>query len=258
MRELSVAFDADTLAALERERRRLGFESRSAYVRWLVDRRDEIEGDGGRDRSRPSVEAEREDGSDATELGVTARATESSSAAETGGDGLEPGASLGPDRVVRVSEDGVGADAAVLETVQFDRLDALSRRAVAKTRDRLDRSVETGLAYRSTTDLDCETPGADLVDLESLSVPGRSERRRERRRAVAGRAVAFLRDEGRAKKATVVEALYAAHPAGYDTADGWWRFLKGVFEQVDAIEGGAGSRTWRYADRTGGKMPEVK
>ncbi|AGB36689.1 hypothetical protein [Natronococcus occultus] len=256
MRELSVAFDADTLATLERERRQLGFESRSAYVRWLVGRRDELE-DGEPGRSL-SAETEREDGADVTERGVTTRATESSSATETELETLEPAASLVPDRVVRVSEDGVGADAAVLETVQIDRLDAFSRRAVAQTRDRLDRTVETGLSYRSATDLDGETPGADLVDLESLSVPGRSENRREQRRAVAGRAVAFLRDEGRARKATVVEALYDAHPAGYETADGWWRFLKGVFDQVDAIEGGAGSRVWQYAGRPNGKMPEVK
>lgn len=252
MPELSVAFDAETLEELEAERRRLGFESRGAYVRWIVDRRNALEetnGDAPRVPETVRPRAEIEPGvlsSTEADAGEPSRPTET--VAELDG----TGASLAPERVVRVPEDGVGRDATVLETVQHDRLDELSRRAVAETRRRLDRNVETGLEYRSTTPLGREglRPGAELVDLDALSVPGRSAERRERRRTVAGRAIAFLRDEERAKKATVVAELYDSYPAGYETADGWWAFLKDVFEQVDAVEGGAGSRVWRYVGST--------
>ncbi|TYL40458.1 hypothetical protein CV102_02470 [Natronococcus pandeyae] len=157
-------------------------------------------------------------------------------------------APLTPERVVRVAEDPVAADADVLESVEVERLDEFSRRAVAKTRERLDRDVETGLDYRSTPPLTNEDvrPGADLVDLEALSVPGRSEEQLARRRAVAGRALAFLRDERQARKADFVEGFYETSPAGYATSESWWSFLKAVFRQVETVDGGDGARTWRY------------
>ena len=240
---LSVAFDAETLEELETERRLLGFESRDAYVRWIVDRRDAPE-DARRRAGGLDIESE-DRASTTTDADGAGRPTEAIEFDDVPG-------SLTPERVIRVSEDDVGADATVLETVRVDRLDEFSRRAVAETRSRLDRSVGTGLEYRSTTPLGRESlrPGAELVDLDALSVPGRSADRRERRRAVAGRAIAFLRDEERAKKAAVVAELYDSYPTGYETADGWWAFLKDVFEQVDAVEGGAGSRVWRYVGST--------
>ncbi|WP_293032595.1 hypothetical protein [Natronococcus sp.] len=243
MPELSVAFDAETLEELETERRVLGFESRDAYVRWIVDRRE-----------APEDVQRRTDGPDSESNDRTPTAADADGASRsTGNIELDDvSASLTPERIDRIPEDGVGTDATVLETVRLDRLDELSRRAVAETRSRLDRDVETGLEYRSTASLGRETlrSGADLVDLDALSVPGRSADQREQRRAVAGRAVALLRDEGRAKKARFVAELYDSHPVGYETADGWWTFLKGVFEQIDAIEGGDGSRVWRYVGST--------
>ncbi|MFU8866777.1 hypothetical protein [Natronococcus sp.] len=245
---LSVAFDAETLEELEAERRLLGFESRDAYVRWIVDRRDALEETDEEAPRAPEPARSRTEAEPGVSSPTEADADDSSRSAEIVAQLDGTGASLVPERVVRVPEDDIGTDATVLETVRFDRLDELSRRAVAETRSRLDRDVETGLEYRSTTDLERKTVrvGADLVDLESLSVPGRSEERREKRRTVAGIAIALLRDEGRARKARFVAELYDIHPAGYETADGWWRFLKGAFDQVDTIEGGNGSRIWRY------------
>lgn len=155
---------------------------------------------------------------------------------------------LTPERVERIREDPVAEDAGVLGSVEVDRLDELSRRAVAKTRKRLDRDVETGLEYTSSTGLaaDDVRPGEDVVDLESLSVRGRSAELVERRREVAGHAIAFLRDQGRARRSDFVEALYEQYPAGYETTDSWWRCLKEALKQVDAIDGGEGSRVWRF------------
>lgn len=374
MRELPVELDESTLEALEVERRLTGFDSRAAYVRWIVERRGSIsdESDAGtqlleayrrriaalerrlegeteaepegetragatssktreRERERePSEDDSRgSDGGDenenqnATASGdasresehtdewrrwkddptievrgrprttvhrerereqVADRVLESNSGAGATNDRDRPGTEvddaradcdgtdrrcgaavglpgterdegdrttpLEPERIVRIHEDPVAADADVLETVEGGRLDELSRRAVAKTRRRLRRDVETGLEYRSTPPFasDDVRPGEDLVDLESLSVPGRSEQRIAQRRAVAGRAIAFLRDETTVRRADVVEHLYEEYPVGYATAEGWWSFLKSVFKQVDAIEDGDETRVWRYVE----------
>ncbi|MFC4436977.1 MULTISPECIES: hypothetical protein [Natrialbaceae] len=332
MRELPVDLDEDTLEALEAERRLIGFESRAAYVRWIVDHRGSIsdassEGDGlleayrrrveslegrleaatdtgesetvdadaadGSTNERSGPESESEPGEDdawrrweqdptievrgrprrtvrrAADDEQSAEATVGGSAttaverdrparaeydirregeSETPPSAETDSATLSPERVVRIAEDPVSADADVLDTVEVERLDEFSRRAVAKTRERLDRDVETGLDYRSTTPLTSADvrPGEDLVDLETLSVPGRSEAELARRRAVAGRALAFLRDEGGARKADFAEQFYETSPAGYATPESWWSFLKEVFRQVEAVDGGDGARTWRY------------
>ena len=155
---------------------------------------------------------------------------------------------LAPERVSRVSEDTVGEDADVLSGVETDRLDELTRRAVAKTRKELDRNVETGLTYRSSTSLADESvrPGDDIADLDTLDLPGRSEDTLNQRRAAAGHALAFLRDSGRARRAEFVDALYEEHPAGYGTEDGWWGCIKQALKQVDAVDGGPGTRVWTF------------
>ena len=85
-----------------------------------------------------------------------------------------------------------------------------------------------------------------MVDLDSLSVPGHDASVIEARREVAGHAVAFLRDEGTARKSDFVDALYGTYPAGYETADSWWDCLKTALKQVDVIDGGDGKRVWEF------------
>lgn len=328
MRVLPIELAADTVDALEVERELLGFESRSAYVRWLLanrgsiasedgeratlleayreriaqleaaleagddagvpepTRRETAIGDGGArsesgetaaggwtvSRSDPTVEVRgsprrtvrREPAGDEREMadaGVIGdsdrsdgergeRATRRLSFDEDGDRSEEAieSTNLRPERVERVREDPVAEDAGVLGSVEVGRLDELARRAVAKTRKRLDRDVQTGLEYSASTGLEAADvrPGEDVVDLDALSVPGRSDDVVERRREAAGRAIAYLRDEGRARKSDFVDALYEECPAGYDTADGWWRCVKTALKQVEAVEGGDGARVWRY------------
>ena len=157
---------------------------------------------------------------------------------------------LRPERVERVRDETLAEDAGVLGSVEGDRLDELSRRAVAKTRSRLNRDVETGLEYRSKTSL-AETssdvrPGADVTDLDALTVPGYDEEIVAARRELVGKALAYLRDEGDARKSDFVDALFDENPAGYDSTGGWWRCLKGALKEVEAVSGGDGSRIWRY------------
>lgn len=152
---------------------------------------------------------------------------------------------LRPERVQRVSEDPVAEDAGVLSDVETSRLDELTRRAVAETRRRLDRDVETGLDYDSSASIPGSTvaPGEDVTDLEAIEVPGRSADVVAERREEVGRALAFLRDEGRARRSDFVDTLYEDGTAGYGTADGWWRCVRGGLEQVDAVDGG---HVWEY------------
>ncbi|GAB3683429.1 hypothetical protein GCM10028857_10970 [Salinarchaeum chitinilyticum] len=152
---------------------------------------------------------------------------------------------LQPERVQRVREDPVTEDAGSLKTVETDRLDEMSRRAVAETRKQLDREVETGLDYSSATTLDDSDvrPGEDLADLDRIDVPGRTQGLVDARRVVVGRALAYLHDEGRARKQDFVDELYEDWPAGYESAAGWWRCVRESLKQVDAVNSG---QVWTY------------
>ncbi len=325
MAVLSVTLDDETVEALEVERELLGFESRGAYVQWIVDNRAALEPESGdvailercHQRLREleaattetsatadtetdvepwdagpndpamhveTVERTATDGSDRARTPITradavndqagnrtvgecggrteAEPDEAAGKQDTRSEAAAAGltaVNLTPERVTRIREDKLSEDAGSLENVAAERLDELSRRAVAKTRKRLNREVETGLEYASHTAISAASsdvrPGEDVVDLDSLSVPGRSADLIERRQAVAGRAVALLRDRGSAKRRDFVDELFEEWPAGYETPQGWWRCLKGALEQIDGVTGGSGSRLWRY---DGSRTGEVK
>ncbi|WP_248515506.1 hypothetical protein [Salinarchaeum laminariae] len=152
---------------------------------------------------------------------------------------------LQPERVQRVREDPVTEDAGSLKDVEMDRLDEMSRRAVAQTRKQLDREVETGLDYSSATTLQNSDvrPGEDLADLDRLDVPGRTEGLVEARRVVVGRALAYLHDAGRARKRDFIAELFEDWPAGYESTAGWWRCVRESLKQVDAVTAG---QVWTY------------
>ena len=157
-----------------------------------------------------------------------------------------------PERVDRVRDDSLTTDAGVLGAVAHDRVEELSRRAVAKTRKQVNRDVSTGLEFKSNTKLSRSDPtvppGEELVDLSTIEVPGQSPDIVEQRRELVGRALAFLRDEGPLRKRDFVEGLYEEHPACYGSAGGWWRCLKAGLKQIEGVEGGDGIRIWRYTD----------
>ncbi|WP_254862567.1 hypothetical protein [Halovivax gelatinilyticus] len=304
MQTLSLELDEETMETLEVERSLIGFESRAAYVRWIIQHRAAIEqeADAGEvltayseriaklESRLASIEADDdgpelpatgdaigssddirpEDGSEPTEATSGKRTTadggwtstttgESSIGENSNGSQLSASPSsvseeicatnLRPERVERIRDDALSDDAGVLGSVEGDRLDELSRRAVAKTRETLNRDVETGLEYRSSTDL-ADTagdirPGDDVADLDSIDVPGRSGDLVDQRRELVGRALAHLRDEGAARKSDFVDALYEEYPAGYGSPGGWWRCLKRGLKQVESVGGGDGSRIWR-------------
>lgn len=187
------------------------------------------------------------DGGDGPDRGEATRA-------DDGDEGSEPvslGGNFAPERVERFEDESLGSQADQLKGVEGERLDEFARRAVAKTRERLGREPSTGLDYRSGTRISRSSPdvrpGEDLVDLDSLDVPGRSESTCAPRREAVGAALAYLRDVDRAKRGDFVEELYDEYPAGYDTESGWWRCVKRGLKDAPVVDGGGeGSRVWTY------------
>lgn len=219
----------------------------------------DVDGAAAADAGEPddSIAADSPDADGATDVvnGASAAAADDSTADAAADDSTAVGSDtradagitsmhLRPERVQRINEDPVARDAGQLADVTTQRVDEFSRRAVAETRRRLDRDVETGLDYDSSTAMSTDVrPGEDLADLDAIDVPGRSDERVAERRAVVGRALAFLRDCGRARRSEFVAELYEDNPAGYETADGWWRCVREGLSQVDAVEGG---HVWEY------------
>jgi hypothetical protein len=171
---------------------------------------------------------------------------------KSGGD-AEPddlGGNFSPERVKRFTDERLNEEADVLAGVEGERLDEFARRAVAQTRKRLGRDPATGLSYQSNTSIAVSStdvsPGEDIADLQALDVPGRSPEKIEPRQRAVGAALAYLRDADRARRSDFVDALYEEYPAGYGSASGWWDCIKTGLRQVDVVEGGDGSRIWRF------------
>ena len=179
-----------------------------------------------------------------------ARASRGDDAGEEASDAVEVGGNFAPERVERFEDESLGSHANQLKGVEGERLDEFARRAVAKTRERLGREPSTGLEYRSGTRIARSSPdvrpGEDLVDLDALDVPGRSESTCAPRREAVGAALAYLRDVDRAKRSDFVAELYAEYPAGYDSESGWWRCIKRGLKDAPVVDGGDGSRVWTY------------
>jgi len=256
------------LDRLRRERDLLGFEDVETYVRWVVDSRAAIESDADTtvvdayERRIEDLEARVADLADGEhgEGGTTDEgdAGETPPAGSPAADGEAKGerevAANLSSATARVGgdADAVADLAAALAGVTDDRLDEITRRAVARAREqRGGDGGGSGLSYDATNALrsDGPPPGADVTDLGALDVPGHDDRLLERRRRAVGAALAYLKETGEARRSDFVEALYDDRPAGYDTADGWWRCVKRGLSQVDRVDGaGPDSRTWRFRD----------
>ncbi|WP_227130732.1 hypothetical protein [Halorubellus salinus] len=178
------------------------------------------------------------------------RPSRSDDAGDEANEAVDIAGNFAPERVERFEDESLGSHANQLKGVEGERLDEFARRAVAKTRERLGREPSTGLEYRSGTRIARSSPdvrpGEDLVDLDSLDVPGRSESTSAPRREAVGAALAYLRDVDRAKRSDFVDELYAEYPAGYDSESGWWRCIKRGLKDAPVVDGGDGSRVWTY------------
>ena len=281
MPELRLELSAAFLDRLRREEDLLGFDDVETYVRWVLDNRAAIESDAdptvveAYERRIEDLEARLDADGDPGD-GATPTDTSPVTPEETT-DGVDDSGTVAdrdrnPDTdrsadTVEANIDPatarVGGDAdevadlaATLAGVTEDRLDEITRQAVARTREELGEGDGggTGLSYDAENGLrsDGPPPGAEITDLSALDVPGHDDALVERRREAVGAALAYLKEAGNARRSDFVDALYEAYPAGYDTESGWWRCVKRGLSQVDRVDGaGEGSRTWRFRDHRG-------
>lgn len=241
----------DTARGLAVEADLLGFEDRSAYLRWIVSERFAID-DGGERADLLAAYAERAAEMDLanvetppidTEVDADAPAEDVTTALET---------NLAPS-VDRIEDDRLADSADALSNVEGARLDEFARRAVSQTRKRLGDGVGSGIDYSSRNVIDQNSRlGEDIADLDAIEVRGWDEELIARRRAAVGAALAYLKDVEAAKRTDFVEELYEEFPAGYETEDSWWECIKDGLRQVDrVVPAREGSRIWKFRTTPG-------
>lgn len=246
MRSLEVDVPDDLARSLDVEADLLQFDDVEAYLGWLVRHRFHLDLDEG----RGAVLGEYADR--VSELDVANDQGRLVEAARRAADDRSVEGAVDPD-VDRVEDDRLCDDAAALATVEAGRVDEFVSRAVTQTRERLGDGIGTGIDYSSQRRLDEDaTPGADIVDLEDVEVPGWDEDLIERRRVAVGAALAYLKDVEEAKRGDFVDALYEEYPAGYDSVGAWWDCVKRGLRQVDRVSPAhEGSRTWSFRTTPG-------
>lgn len=260
MPELRLELSAAFLDRLRREQDLLGFEDVEAYVRWVLDNRAAIDGDADLSvvdayerriedlEARLDADAPADESTDDPPLGSAADDAPGEATVEAN---IDPAtARVGGDA------DEVADLASALAGVTEDRLDEITRQAVARTRKELGEGDGggTGLSYDAENTLrsDGPPPGAEITDLSAIEVPGHDDALVRRRREAVGAALAFLKEVKSARRSEFIDALYDDYPAGYDTEGGWWRCVKRGLSQVDRVDGAdEGSRTWRFRDHRG-------
>ncbi|QSG11602.1 Uncharacterized protein HSBGL_1178 [Halapricum desulfuricans] len=225
----------------------LGFETREAYLEWIVSRRFAIDGDDER-AALLATYAERAEEMDLKNVETPPIDREVEADPPDPGDlATVMGTNLAPD-VARVEDDTVADNADALSSVEANRFNEIARRAVAQTRERLGDGVGSGIDYSSQTAIDDDRRvGEDIADLDAIEVPGYDDELIERRRRAVGAALALLRDLESAKRSDFVDALYEEFPAGYDSESAWWECVKQGLEQVDRVKPARdGGHTWEY------------
>ncbi|SNZ17273.1 hypothetical protein SAMN06269185_2960 [Natronoarchaeum philippinense] len=264
MPSLRIDVSESVLRKLDTERDLLGFESREAYLRWILDHRTSIDTGSDRDRTLSAyadrveeLEAKldadadtREPTSDASDGDASGRDQDADDARATAADDAEAVEhNLAPGEA-RITDDSVNELATELAGVEGERLDAFAREAVVEMGSQLQGSPESGLTYRSDATLpsaDSDRPGEEITDLDELAVPGHDAALVERRRSAVGAALALLREREQARRSDFVDALYDERPAGYETADSWWGCVKRGLRQVDRVRpAGEHRRVWEF------------
>ncbi|MEF8881701.1 MAG: hypothetical protein V5A34_04145 [Halapricum sp.] len=237
----------ETARGLAVEADLLGFDSRQAYLQWIVSRRFDINSD---DERTDLLQAYAERAEEMDLRNVETPPIDH----ETDGDPPElddvavaMGSNLAPN-VARIEDDALGDSADALSNVEANRLDEFARRAVTQTRERLGDGVGSGIDYSSRTAIDDDRRiGEDIADLDDIEVPGYDEELIARRRRAVGAALALLRDVETAKRKDFLEALYEEFPAGYDSESSWWGCIKQGLEQVDRVKPARdGGHIWEY------------
>jgi hypothetical protein len=251
MPSFTVELPEDTARGLAVEADLLGFETREAYLQWLVSRRFDLD-DGSERTELLEAYADR---AEAMALdNVETPPVEDDVAAGPPADSVASAmeSNLAPS-VDRIEDDALADSADALSNVEGARLDEFARRAVAQTRERLGDGVGSGIDYDSSRAIDEDRRlGEDIADLDAIEVKGYDEELIARRRRAVGAALALLKDREEAKRSDFVDAFYEEYPAGYDSESAWWDCIKQGLRQVDrVVPARDGGQIWRFRTTPG-------
>ncbi|MEF8852028.1 MAG: hypothetical protein V5A44_01515 [Haloarculaceae archaeon] len=274
MRSLEVELPEETAESVAAEADILGFDSPSAYVRWVVSRRFDID-DGSELAATLEEHAGRAREPDGSGHGETAGGSDCGGPDAPPDDDAPPptggrppaddptgdagatseeqaSASPNDELVERVVDRSLDDAAAALSSVEESRIDVFARRALTQTRKRLGEDVGTGIDYDAREGAENAPPGAEITDLDAIEVPGHDDGLVARRRVAVGAALAFLKDAQSARRSDFVDALFDDYPAGYETADSWWQCIKRGLRQVDRVKpADENSRIWGFRTTPG-------
>jgi hypothetical protein len=95
-----------------------------------------------------------------------------------------------------------------------------------------------------TADRAVEADDAAGRAIARMAFPGSSRMMRDWRRDAVRAVVEFLRTDGPATAAELVDAVYPPHSAGYDDPDAWWDCVRPRLLAVPAVAHDDGE--WRY------------
>lgn len=95
----------------------------------------------------------------------------------------------------------------------------------------------------TTVDLEARVDEA----LAGMDVPGASEMMQSWRRDAVRASFEHLRDAGSMEASGFVDAVYATHEAGFDSAEAWWGMVAPRLGQLPGVVPGEDGEPWRFA-----------
>lgn len=142
--------------------------------------------------------------------------------------GIETGRSEIRARLTRLQDDGlVAEDTERTFSLTADGQRVLKATATGTVDDRIDTSP----------DVERELESLDLAPDEEAAVRS---------------AYVFLKYWGDATAGEIADAIYSEHPAGYDSADAWWReCVRNRLTSLSSISPPDGGLVWQYTGETG-------
>lgn len=116
-----------------------------------------------------------------------------------------------------------------------NKLNALVDRGILETRKVGSRSRVWWTPIREPPE---EEPAADISTefyIRNVDLPGTGETLEARREALAA-AYRFLKEHPEAKKSDFQTEVFPDHPAGFETAEGWWNAIQPALAELPGVD----------------------
>ena len=92
-----------------------------------------------------------------------------------------------------------------------------------------------GADHEAPAGVDCDESAVPRAAVQDADLPGTGETLDARRAALVA-AWAYLKAHGEAKKSDFLSAVYPDHPAGLDTAEGWWNATRPALAGLPGVD----------------------